>query len=61
MRVQFSLHGVFNCMCLVDQGSLSTDHELASQTHHQMPTFSTAVVAVFFRADINENMKKTAA
>ena len=23
----------------VDQGSLSTDHELASQTHHQMPTF----------------------
>ena len=23
----------------VDQGSLSTNHELASQTHHQMPMF----------------------
>ena len=23
----------------VDRGSLSTDHELASQTHHQMPMF----------------------
>ena len=23
----------------VDRGSLSTNHELASQTHHQMPTF----------------------
>ena len=26
----------------VDRGSLSTNHELASQTHHQMPDVSTA-------------------
>ena len=41
----------------VDWGSLSTNHELASQTHHQMPDVSTAEL----QSSLISALKKTAA
>ena len=48
-----TMHGSGLVIIHVDLSSLSTNHKLASHTLSSNANVSTAVAAVFFRADIN--------